>query len=128
MLANAASNFCPNNDFSHEKFFVESIYRPLISDDIMSWRIFEYDEQIINFLHSKDTFKGSIIDDELHKALLKALVLEDKLEYINVMPKNIIMLEKLFDLQAKFKRPTNMKISNSSLRYEAINLGTDQNP
>ena len=43
------------------------------------------------------------------------------------MPKNIIRLEKLFDLQDKFKRPTNMKINSSSLRYEAVNLGIEQN-
>ena len=44
------------------------------------------------------------------------------------MHKNIITLERLFDLQDKFKRPTNMKISSSSLRYEVVNLGTEKNP
>ena len=44
------------------------------------------------------------------------------------MPNNIIRLEKLFDLQDKFKRPTNMKIRSSSLRYKVVNLGTKQNP
>ena len=44
------------------------------------------------------------------------------------MPKNIVKLEKLFVLQDKFIRPTNTKTSNSSLMYEAINLGIEQNP
>ena len=44
------------------------------------------------------------------------------------MPKNIIRLEKLFDLQDKFIRPTNTKIRSSSLRYEVVNLSTKQNP
>ena len=44
------------------------------------------------------------------------------------MPKNIIKLERLFDLQDKFKRPTNTNTSISSLRYEAVNLGTEKNP
>ena len=44
------------------------------------------------------------------------------------MPKNIIKLEKLFDLQDKFKRPTKTKTNSSSLLYEAMNLGTKQNP
>ena len=70
MLANAASNLCPSDDFSHDKFSVELIYRPLILDNITNWRVFEDDEQIINFLHSEDTFKGSVIDDEQHEALL----------------------------------------------------------
>ena len=42
------------------------------------------------------------------------------------MPKNIIRLEKLFDLQDKFKRSINTKTSSSSLKYKAINLGTEQ--
>ena len=124
MLANLASTLCPSSDFSHDKFSIELIYMPSILDNITNWRIFEDDEQIINFLHSEDTFKGSIIDDEEHEAILQASASEDKLEYSNVMPKNIIRLGKLFDLQDKFKRPTNTKLSNSSLRYEVVNLST----
>ena len=44
------------------------------------------------------------------------------------MPKKIISLEKLFDLQEKFRRPTNTKTSNSSLLYEVVNLITEHNP
>ena len=44
------------------------------------------------------------------------------------MPKNIIRLEKLFDLQDKFRRQTNTKTSSSSLLYEAVNLSIEQNP
>ena len=44
------------------------------------------------------------------------------------MPNNIIRVEKLFDLQDKFKIPTNTKIRNSSLRYEDVNIDTKQNP
>jgi hypothetical protein len=59
MLANAASNFCQSDDFSHDKFYVELIYRSLIPDNITNWRVFKDDEQIINFLHLEDTFSGS---------------------------------------------------------------------
>ena len=69
----------------------------------MNWRVFEDDEQIINFLHLEDTFNGSIIDDEQHEALLATSTLEEKPEHSNGMPKNITRLEKLFDLQDKFK-------------------------
>ena len=37
-------------------------------------------------------------------------------------------MEKLFDLQEKFRRPTNTKTSSSTLLYEVVNLGTDQDP
>jgi hypothetical protein len=64
MLANEASNLCPSDDFSHDKFSVELIYRPSIPGNITNWRVLEDDEKIINFLHSEDTFKGPVIDDE----------------------------------------------------------------
>ena len=52
MLANAASNLCPSDNFSHHSFSVELIYKSSIPDNIMNWRVFEDDDQIINFLHS----------------------------------------------------------------------------
>ena len=128
MLANAASNICPSNDFYHDKFYVELIYKLLILDNIMNWRIFDDDEQIIIFLHPEDTFKGSVIDDEQHEAFLQASSLEYKPEYSNVMPKNNIRIEKLYDLHDKFKRPTHTKISSLPLRYEVVNIGIEQNP
>jgi ribonuclease HI len=128
LLANAASNLCPSDNFSHDKFLVELIYRPSIPDNIMNWRVFEDDERIINFLHSEDTFKGSVIDDEQHESLLQASTSEDKPKYSKAMPKNIVRLEKLFDLQEKFRRPTNTKTRSSTLLYEVVNLGTKQDP
>ena len=128
MLANAASNLCPSNDFSHDNFFVELIYKTLIPNNITNWRIFEDDKQIINFLHSEDTFKGSIIDDEQHEALLQASNLEDNPDYSNVMPKSIIKLEKLFDIQDKSKIPTITNMNNSSLRYVVVNISTKKDP
>ena len=128
MLANAASNLCPSDDFSHDKYSVELIYRSSIPDNITNWRVFEDDEQIINFLHSEDTFKGLVIDDEQHEALLQASASKEKPEHSNIIPKNIVRLEKLFDLQEKFKRPTNTKTRSSTLLYEAVNLGTKQDP
>ena len=90
--------------------------------------MFEDDEQIINFLHSENTFKGSVKNDEMHEALLQASTSKEKPEHSNGMPKNIVRLEKLFDLQDKVRSPTNTKTSSSSLRYEAVNLSTKHNP
>jgi hypothetical protein len=78
LLANAASNLFPSDVFSQDKFSIELIYRSSIPDNITNWRVFEDDEQIINFLHSEDTFKGSVIDDEQHEALLQASASEEK--------------------------------------------------
>jgi hypothetical protein len=64
MLANATSNLIPSDDFSHDKFSIELIYKSSITDNITSWRIFDDDHQIPYFLHSEDTFKGPVIDDE----------------------------------------------------------------
>ena len=44
MLANVVSNIYPSDDFSHDKFYVELIYRLSIHDNIMNWRVFENDE------------------------------------------------------------------------------------
>ena len=69
-----------------------------------------------------------MVDDEQQESLLQASALEEKPKHSNTMPKNIVRLEKLFDLQEKFRRPTNTKTRSSSLLYKAINLGTEQNP
>ena len=69
-----------------------------------------------------------MIYNEQNEALLQASTLEDKLEHSNTMPKNIVRLEKLFDLQDKFRRLTNTNTSISSLLYEVINIGTEENP
>ena len=98
MLANVAYNLCLSDDFSHDNFSIELIYRSSIPDNITNWRVFEDNEQIINFIHSEDTFKGSFIDDEQHKALLQASTSKEKPEHRNRMPKNIVKMEKLFDI------------------------------
>ena len=40
------------------------------------------------------------------------------------MPKGVRMLEGMFDLNNKFKKPANVKKNSSSMQYELINLGT----
>ena len=37
MLANVASNLSPSDDFTHDIFFVELIYRPSVLDNITNW-------------------------------------------------------------------------------------------
>ena len=125
VLANAAYNLCPSYDFSHDTISIELIYRPSIPENIMNWRVFEDDEQIINFLHSEDTFKGLVIDNEQRETILQASASEEMPKHSNGMPKNIVRMEKLFNLQDKFRRPNNTKTNNSSLLHEVVNLSTE---
>src|SRR5882757_4539984 len=66
-----------------------------------------------------ETFKGAIIDDEEHQAELK---------FDNFIPKGVRTLERMFDLNEKFRTPTNVKTHSSSLQFELINLGTKTKP
>ena len=66
-----------------------------------------------------DTFKGAIIDDEEHQA---------ELQYENFIPKGVRNLEQMFDLDNKFRNPSNFKTHSSSLQFELINLGTEAQP
>ena len=90
MLANAASNLFLSDDFSHDKFYVQLIYRSSIPDNITNWRVFEDNKQIINFLHSEETLKGSFIDDEQHEYLLQASASKEKIEHSNIIPKKLL--------------------------------------
>ena len=66
-----------------------------------------------------DTFKGAIIDDEGH---------QEELKFGNFIPKGIRTLEQMFDLDKRFRNPTNVKTHSSSLQFEMINLGTEAEP
>ena len=52
MMANATSNISPSDEFTHDKVFMELIYRPLIPNNITNWMIFNEYRHIINLLHS----------------------------------------------------------------------------
>ena len=66
-----------------------------------------------------ETFKAAIIDDEEHQAELK---------FNNFIPKGVRTLERMFDLDNKFKRPANVKTHSLSLQFKLINLGTEGKP
>ena len=62
---------------------------------------------------------GKLFDDEEH---------QDELKFDNFIPKGVRTLERMFDLNDKFRRPTNVKTHSSSLQFELINLGTEIEP
>ena len=71
---------------------------PSISDNVMNWKVFDDDQQILDFLSSQDTFQGMSIDEAKHDKSLSSLC--------NIIPKSVINLEIFYDLQGKFKRTT----------------------
>ena len=47
---------------------------------------------------------------------------------VKSIPKYVIRLEKFYDLHDKFRGAVNCKMNSSSLQYETLNLGTQDNP
>jgi ribonuclease HI len=66
LLANVASKLLPTEGFSPNAFSIELLFRPSIPDNITSWRVFDDNQQIINFLHMEDTFHDAVIDECTH--------------------------------------------------------------
>ena len=120
LLATSASRLVPTNN----KCFIELIFRPSVTDNVTNLRVFDGDEQIINFLTNEEPFKGSIIDEEEH---LLGLQNEDAVKG-NFMPKAVRTLEGMFDLQNKFRKPANVKTNSSSMQSEMVNLGSEAGP
>ena len=77
------------------------MYMPSISDNVMNWKVFDDDQQILDFLSSQDTFQGMLIDEADHDKSLS--------DISNITLKSIINLEIFYDLQDKFKWMTNCK-------------------
>ena len=115
LLATSATRLVPSNN----RCSIELIFRPFVLDMITNLRVFDDDQQILEFLMNDETFKGAIIDDEEHQVELK---------FGNFIPKGVRILEKMFDLKNKFRNPANVKIHSSSLQFELINLGTEAEP
>jgi hypothetical protein len=49
-------------------------------------------------------------------------------DLVNSIPKFVVRLDKFYDLHDKFRGVVNFKMNSSTLLYETINLGTQDNP
>jgi hypothetical protein len=82
---------------------VEFLYRPSMPNNISNWKVFEGDEQIINFLTIQDNFKDLAIDDEVfQEQLMETNPHIDKSidkSKSHMIPKRIANLENIFDLK-----------------------------
>jgi ribonuclease HI len=135
LLANVASKLLPAEGLSLNAFSVELLFRPSVPDNITNWRVFDDDQQIINFLHMEETFQGAMIDECTHDDNLHDFMVipnpkspEVLSDMVNFIPKSIVRLEKFYDFEDKFKKMVNCKTNISSLSYEKVNLGTNENP
>jgi hypothetical protein len=107
LLANVVSKLIPSEEFSHERFSIELLFRPYVPDNITNWRVFNHDEHIISFLTQEDTYKYLIIDENQQDSKINSLDCKAKPE--NIVPKSIVKLENFYDLQDRFKTPTKWK-------------------
>jgi len=121
-LANVASKLLPPEDYSPDRFSVELLFRPSIPDSVTNWRVFNHDEDILQFLTSKKSYDDQIIDESEHDFQMGRKHEE------NSIPKPVVKLKDLYDIKDRFKPEINTKLQSSTLKSESINLGTDHNP
>lgn len=83
----------------------------------------------------EETFQGAVIDEHTHDDNLRNFTvipdprnLESSSDMVKSIPKSVVRIEKFYDLQDKFIKTVNYKTNSSSLSYEKVNLGTDENP
>ena len=70
-----------------------------------------------------NVFKDATIDEDEHKRPLQDAANESKR---NLIPKGVVSLENLRDLQECFQGPVNAKTHNSTMSHEKINLRSEK--
>jgi hypothetical protein len=110
-------------------FSVEILCRSSIPDNIINLRVFNHDQHIINVLHLEGTFKDSIINKGQYDQIMNIGITDQAQQsyqpsLANNIPKNVVKLEKIYDLLDMFKRETNYKTNKSSIQFEVVNMGT----
>ena len=101
LLANTASILIPPEGLSPQNFSIELMYRTSILENVTNWKVFDDDQQVLDFLAAQDTFEGMAIHETDHEKYLS--------DPSNIIPKFVIILENFYDLQDKFRQTTNCK-------------------
>ena len=129
-LATTASRMSPLEYYEASWFTVELLYKPLVLKNISNWKVFEGDEQIIDFLTNQENFKDLAIDDEVFQEKLAETDFHEQKGETNhssnkprfhTIPKGVANLENLFDLREIFKGSTNTKTGSLCPMHENIN-------
>ena len=84
LLANTASRLIPPEGLSPQTFSIELMYRPSILDNVINWKLFDDDHQILGFLSAQNTFVGMAIDEADHEKSLY--------DASTIIPKSVISL------------------------------------
>ena len=95
MSNNEVSNLNLYDGSIDKKLYVE-ICRLLIPST--NWRISDDDKHIVEHLQSRDTFKGSIINEKQHEALIQAPISDEKDKFRDPSSNHIIKFENHFGL------------------------------
>jgi len=130
-LATAASRLSPLEDYEASQFTVEFLYKPSVPNNISNWKVFEGDEQIINFLTNQDNFRDLAIDDEIFQEQSARTDPQTdqstEKSKSHMIPKGISNLENIFDLRERFNGSKNTKTGSSCPMHETIKLRTLKN-
>jgi hypothetical protein len=91
--------------------------RPTVLENIRYWQVFGNDEQIDDFLQSKNEFECANIDvysddDSVNKLDSEEINEKDENSYIlqlknNILPRGLVPLEELFDFNVVEKKAKN---------------------
>ena len=120
LLANTTSRLILPEGLSPQTFSIELMYRPSIPDNVTSWKVFDDDHQILDFLSAQNTFKGMAINEADQERSL--------FDPSNIISKCVISLEKFYDLQYKFRQTINCKTQRSTLNHTPVNLEKEHEP
>jgi hypothetical protein len=69
-IATTGSRLSPLEYYEASRFTVELLYKSSVPNNISKWKVFEGDEQIVDFLTNQENFKDLAIDDEIFQELL----------------------------------------------------------
>jgi hypothetical protein len=69
-LATTNSRLSPLEDYEASRFAVELVYKLSMPNNIYKWKLFEGDEEIVDFLTNQENFKDLAIDDEIFQELV----------------------------------------------------------
>ena len=94
-LANTTARFTSLID----GFSIEIVYKPSVPNNVTNLHVFNDDQKVLDFLLNADVFKYAAIEEEDHD---QALQKEQGDRKENPIPKWIMSLEKLFELQNSF--------------------------
>ena len=95
-VVNALPNAAARMSSLRDRFTIKILYKPSIPDNITILRVFDDDQQILHFMANVVVFKDVTIDEDKNE---QSLQVADDDKKGNLIPKGVVSLENLYDLQ-----------------------------